>query len=353
MSDDRASKWGSRLQTALPYLIGLGVVVALVIAVNPQRFAEAASRFNPIYAPIVAAFSFGYYLLQGVRWQPLLLAVGTKLRLRDTIVLNFAGQAAGLLPGGELTRAVLVSEVAHVKVGATIATITVQELIYTVLLIAAAVPGALHHTLAAVGVSIALAGVLAITGILTVQPVFEKVVALVRRLPVIHRFVPELVELQRDTVSLLRRWDTLSWSAVSALQAVGTITMFWLVIQAIDPGRVSWPNAAFAYTVASIAGALSLGPGGLGGFEAAGVGMLIVVGVPFQIAVAATVLQRAADKGLGTVYGSVAYLYARQHYGLKQARVIRHGQRRGRSPAGCPDSPESGLPQLPGTSRRS
>jgi len=353
VSDARASKWGSRLQTALPYLIGLGVVVALVIAVNPQRFVEAASRFNPIYAPIVAAFSFGYYLLQGVRWQPLLLAVGTKLRLRDTIVLNFAGQAAGLLPGGELTRAVLVSEVAHVKVGATIATITVQELIYTVLLIAAAVPGALHHTLAAVGVSIALAGVLAITGILTVQPVFEKVVALVRRLPVIHRFVPDLVDLQRDTVSLLRRWDTLSWSAVSALQAVGTITMFWLVIQAIDPGRVSWPNAAFAYTVASIAGALSLGPGGLGGFEAAGVGMLIVVGVPFQIAVAATVLQRAADKGLGTVYGSVAYVYARQHYGLKRARVIRHGQRRGRPPAGRPDTPESGLPQMPGTSRHS
>jgi uncharacterized protein (TIRG00374 family) len=318
------------------------VVIALVLAVDPERFADAARRFNPVYAPIVAAFSFGYYLLQGVRWQPLLLAVGAKLRLRDTIVLNFAGQSAGLLPGGELTRAVLVSEVTNVEVGATIASITVQELIYTVLLIAAAVPGALHHTVAAIGVSIALAGVLTITGILTLQPVFQRVVALVQRLPFLRRFVPDVIELQRDTVSLLRRWDTLSWSAVSAVQAVGTITMFWLVIQAIDPGRVSWPNAAFAYAVASIAGAISLGPGGLGGFEAAGVGMLIVVGVPFQIAVAATVLQRAADKGLGTIYGSVAYVYARQHYGLKQARLIRHGQRRGRLPDRQQGDPEPG-----------
>ncbi|HVB13938.1 MAG TPA: lysylphosphatidylglycerol synthase transmembrane domain-containing protein [Candidatus Dormibacteraeota bacterium] len=332
MTGDKKVNWLARLKTALPYLVGIGIVIALVLAVNPQRFALAASRFNPVYAPVVAAFSFGYYLLQGVRWQPLLLAVGARLRLRDTIVLNFAGQAAGLLPGGELTRAVLVSEVAHVEVGATIATITVQELIYTVLLIAAAVPGALHHTIAAVGVSIALAGVLAITGILTVQPIFARLVAVVRRLPLLRRFVPDVLELQRDTVSLLRRWDTLYWSSLSAVQAVGTITMFWLVIQAIDPGQVSWPNAAFAYTVASIAGALSLGPGGLGGFEAAGVGMLLVVGVPFQIAVAATVLQRAADKGLGTVYGSAAYLYARQHYGLKAAQVIRHGQRRGRPP---------------------
>jgi len=323
------SKWWHRIRTALPYLLAAGVVVALVLAVNPERFGSAASRFDPIYAPAVAALSFSYYLVQGIRWQPLLLAIGARLRLRDTVILNFAGQAAGLLPGGELTRAVLVSEVARVQVGGAIATITVQELIYTVLLIAAAVPGSLHHLVAAIGVATALAGVLAVTAVLTLQPVFDRVLKLVRRLPLLRRFEPDLSELQRDTVALLRRWDTLYWSALSALQAVGTITMFWLVIQAIDPGRVSWPDAAFAYAVASIAGVLSLGPGGLGGFEAAGVGMLIVVGLPFQIAVAATVLQRAADKGLATIYGGAAYLYARHHYDLKQARVIRHGERRG------------------------
>jgi hypothetical protein len=58
--------------------------------------------------------------------------------------------------------------------------------------------------------------------------------------------------------------------------------------------------------------------------------MLIVVGVPFQIAVAATILQRVADKGLATVYGGVAYFYARRHYQLKNARIVRHGQQRNR-----------------------
>jgi uncharacterized protein (TIRG00374 family) len=339
VSEDGTRTWWRRVRSAVPYLLGLGVVVALVIAVSPQAFATAARRFDPVYAPIVAGLSFSYYCLQGVRWQPLLRAVGANLSLRDTVVLNFSGQVVGLLPGGELARAVLASEVAKVEVGAAIATITVQELIYTVLLIAAAVPGALHHTVAAVGVSIALAGIIAISAILTIAPLFERVLALVRKIPVVKRFAPDVSELQKDTVGLLRRWDTLSWSAISAVQAVGTITMFWLVIQAIDPGRVSWPNAAFAYTVASIAGAISMGPGGLGGFEAAGVGMLIVVGVPFEIAVAATVLQRAADKGLGTLYGCVAYAYARQHFDLKHARVVRHGQRRVRRPDGPEDVP--------------
>jgi len=322
--------WRAKLRSGLPYLLGLGVIIALVLAVNPSHFAFAASRFNPVYAPLVAALSFSYYLLQGIRWQPLLRAVGARLHLRDTLVLNFAGQAAGLLPAGELTRAVLVSEVAKVEVGKATATITVQELIFTVLLIAAAVPGAFQRTIAAIGVSLALLVILAVTAILTVRQLFERIAAAVHKVPMLRRFVPDLMQLQQETVDLLRRWDTLYWSPVSALQVAVTITMFWLVIQALDPGRVSWGTAAFAYGVAGVAGALSLGPGGLGGFEAAGVLMLVVVGVPFQIAVAATVLQRVADKGLATVYGGIAYVYARRHYELKNAHVVRRGQRRNR-----------------------
>lgn len=320
--------WRARLRSGLPYVLGVGVIIALVLVVNPSRFAFAASRFDPIYAPLVGALSLIYYLLQGIRWQPLLRAVGVRLRLRDTLVLNFAGQAAGLLPAGELTRAVLVSEVAKVEVGKTTATITVQELIYTVLLIAAAVPGAFQRTIAAIGVSLALVVIIALTAILTLRRLFEKIAAGVAKVRLLRRFVPDLMELQRQTVNLLRRWDTLYWTPLSALQVAVTITMFWLVIQALDPGRVSWATAAFAYAVAGVAGALSLGPGGLGGFEAAGVGMLIVVGVPFQIGVAATVLQRTADKGLATVYGGIFYIYARRHYQLKNARVVRHGRRR-------------------------
>ncbi|MGA7088349.1 MAG: lysylphosphatidylglycerol synthase transmembrane domain-containing protein [Candidatus Dormiibacterota bacterium] len=325
--------WRARLRSGLPYVLGMGVIIALVLAVNPSRFAFAASRFDPVYAPLVAALSLSYYLLQGIRWQPLLRAVGVRLRLRDTLVLNFAGQAAGLLPAGELTRAVLVSEVAKVEVGKATATITVQELIYTVLLIAAAVPGAFQRTIAAIGVSLALVVVIAVTAVLTLHRLFEKIAAGVAKVPLLRRFVPDLLELQRQTVNLLRRWDTLYWTPLSALQVAVTITMFWLVIQALDPGRVSWATAAFAYGVAGVAGALSLGPGGLGGFEAAGVGMLIVVGVPFQIAVAATVLQRIADKGLATGYGAIFYIYARRHYQLKNARVVRHQRRRTHGPS--------------------
>jgi uncharacterized protein (TIRG00374 family) len=308
----------------------LAVLLGLVAAVSPQRFATAAERFDPVYAPVLAALCLSYYILQGVRWRPLLRAVGSRLPLGDTVLLSVAGQSTGLLPGGELTRAVLVSEVARVEIGATIATITVQELIYTVLIIAAAVPGALRHSFAAVGVVIALVGVVAITVILTVEVVFQRVLATVNRVPIVQRYSPDVQEIHRDTVALLRSRETLRWSLVSALQALITISMFWVVVRAIDPGQLSWPDAAFVYAVAHLAGAVSLLPGGLGGFEAAAVGMLVALGFPFGIAVAAALLQRVGDKGLGSVYGTAAYLVARRRYDLSHVKLVRHGQKKRR-----------------------
>jgi len=322
----RCTRWWPRLRALAPWVGALAVLLGLVLAVRPQRFAAAAERFDPVYAPVVAALCLAYYVLQGVRWRPLLRAVGSRLPLGDTVLLNLAGQSTGLLPGGEVTRAVLVSEVARVEIGATIATITVQELIYTVLIIAAAVPGALRHSFAAVGVVIALVGVVAITVILTVEVVFQRVLAIVNRVPIVGRYSPDIQEIHWDTVTLLRSRETVRWSLVSALQALITISMFWVVVRAIDPGQLSWPDAAFVYAVAHLAGAVSLLPGGLGGFEAAAVGMLVALGFPFGISVAAALLQRAGDKGLGTVYGTVAYLVARRRYDLSHVKLVRHGQ---------------------------
>jgi uncharacterized protein (TIRG00374 family) len=318
-------RWGRPL---LPYALALGTIVALLVAVSPQSFARAVSGFDRRWALPVVALSLLYYVGQGVRWQPLLCAVGMRLPLRDTVLLNLAGQSTGLLPAGEFTRAVLVSKVSGGEVGAAIATITVQELIYSVIIIGAAVPGALQHRYAAVGVLVAFAGVLAVTVILTVGPVFDAVLRVVRRIPGLRRLAGDIADLQRGTVMLLRRWDTLTWSAVSLLQALTTITMFWMVLHAIAPGTLSWSDAAFAYAVGHIAGALALGPGGLGGFEAATVGMLVGVGVPFGVAVAGSLLQRVADKGLGTLFGTVAFLVSRRRFHLEESRVVHHRHRR-------------------------
>lgn len=313
-----------KLRPLVPYLLALAVLGALVLLASPGRFAAAAQRFDFRFAPLLALLSLGYYLLQGVRWHPLLRDLGARTSLGTTVLLNLAGQSAGLLPGGELLRAALASEVMRVDLGRAVASITVQELIYTLLITATAVPASLSHPLAAFGVLASVAALGTVLTILEVEPAFGFVAGLVERVPLARRFHGDLVALREGAVGLIGRWDTLTWSVVSVLQVLSTVTMFWLVLQAVDPGRVGYPEAALVYAVAHLAGALSFSPGGLGGFEAVAVGLLLAAGVPLQVAVAAAVFQRLADKGLGSGYGAVAYFWARRRYHLERRRV-RHG----------------------------
>src|SRR6202022_5129960 len=100
---------------------------------------------------------------------------------------------------------------------------------------------------------------------------------------------------QKDPVRLLRRPDTYAWSIISVVGALVSITLFWLVVDSISPGVLSWRTAAFVYAVSHVVGAISLIPGGLGAYEASTVGLLVASGVAGGISAAAALPHRAAD----------------------------------------------------------
>jgi uncharacterized protein (TIRG00374 family) len=303
-----------RLRALVPFCIGLAALAALIVAVNPRQMGTDAQRFSLIAVPFVVVLSLSYYVLQGVRWHFLLRSVGVKLKLGDTVLLNVAGQATGLLPLGELTRALLVSEATGVDLGTAVATITVQELIYTLLIIAAAVPGAFEHRAWASAVVVALLFTIAVFAILTIRRLFNAVHRLVTRVPVLRRFSNDIEELHRETVVLLRRPETYTWSVLSVFGALIAVTLFWLVVHSIAPGLLSWPEAAFVYAVSHVAGAVSFIPGGLGAYEASIAGLLVASGASIQVGATIAILHRGADKGLATVVGMVAYAIARRRH---------------------------------------
>lgn len=305
-----------------PFLVGLAALVALVLAVNPSQLGHAIRGFSVAAIPAVLVLSISYYLFQGIRWYFLLRDDGVDIGMRDTVLLNLAGQSAALLPLGELTRALLVAEASRAALGSVVATVTIQELTYTLILIAAAVPGAFEYHAAIAPVLAALAATAAVFVILTVPPVFQAVRAVVSHTPMLGRLLHDVDRLQRDTVVLLRRPSTWTWSVISAVDALIAITLFWLVVHALAPGVVSWRAAAFVYAVSHVAGAISLIPGGLGAYEASVAGLLVAAGADLDVAAAAALIHRCADKGVNTLTGIVAYLVARRRLRLGRLRSV-------------------------------
>ncbi len=296
------------LRRVLTGVIGLAGIAAVVVFLDPAKVGSALEHFQlALIAPIVL-LSVLVYILQGVRWHYLLTDVGTKLRLRDTILINLAGQTiTAIVPLGDLTRAAFASTADGTDFGTVAATVTVQELSYMLWLILAALPAilALGYGLAAV-IPVAL-GIALIVIVLTVSPVFCRFHNLVAHIPFLNKLLPAIDELQQETSTLLHRGDALALSVLDAARVVVAVTTFWLVLQGLEPGQVGWWQAAFVLALATIGGAVSLIPGGVGANEASVAALLIFLGFPSGSAGAAAIIQRGLMTGLSLVLGFAAY----------------------------------------------
>ena len=336
----RAGELRSRLSrhhllTWLAGAVGLAGIAALILVIDPAKLGSALAHFNLLLIPAIVAASLGYYVLQGVRWQFLLRAVGARLPMVETVLLNLAGQVTTLLPLGELTRVVLAARAARVPFSDVLATVTVQELIYGLLLVVVAVPGLFEFHLSPVIPAAALLVALLALAVLTVPPIFCGLHGLMARILGLRRLLDPLDELRAGTAGLLHRPNTIGWSLISLAQVALMTTVFYLVVRALDPGALTWPEAASVYAVASIAGAISLIPGGLGASEATFAGLLIVVGLSPAEATAVALMQRMADQGVATVSGLVAFLIARRRYHIGSLFTLQPG--RGERRDGLPE----------------
>ena len=300
------------LRSAIPPAIGVAAIAALVLAIDPRSFGLAVQRFNVLLLPVIVAVSIGYYIVQGIRWHFLLVDVGVRLRLRDTVLLTVAGQATSLLPLGELTRAVFVAEAAKAEFGAAVAAETVQELLYMFVLLLFAIPGLLAIPHAWGGIVAVLIFIVGVLAALTWCPLYRWLRLAVARTPLLKRVLHQVDEVHNDLTLLMRKPGTIGWSWLSALQAAAMISTLWLVAQAVAPGQLSWQNAALVFAVSSVAGLLSLIPGGIGAYEGSIIGLLVGLGINPGVAAAIAVLQRLSSQGIATAVGFVAYAVARR-----------------------------------------
>jgi uncharacterized protein (TIRG00374 family) len=302
-----------RLPAAFKHLlqgaVGLAAIAGVVLFLNPSHVGAALTHFQlGLIAPVIL-LSVLVYLLQGIRWHFLLRDVGVRLPLRDTVLVNLAGQTiTAIVPLGDLTRAAFASTAGEADFGVVAATVTVQELSYTLLLILSALPAVLalgYGLTALVPVVLVIA---AIVVVLTVSPVFCVLHDLLARIPFLNRVLPAIDDLQHETAALLHRPDALALSVLDAARVVVAVTAFWLVVEALEPGRIGWWQAAFVLALSTIGGAVSLIPGGVGANEASVAALLIFLGLDYGGAGAAAVIQRALVTGLSLGLGFASYL---------------------------------------------
>jgi uncharacterized protein (TIRG00374 family) len=323
----------------LPVLAGFGGVAGLVLVVNPRSVAAALTGFDVWALLPVLALAAVFYLLQGLRWHFLLRGVGVAGSVSEHQLINLAGQTmTAVMPLGDLTRALLASKRSGVAFGATAATVTIQELTFSLLVVVAAAPGLVRLPGGYLWMVAVLVGIAAVIAILTVPRLFQATRRTAAATPGLRRFSADIETLHHEACRLLRRPDVLAGSLLDLGRVMVATASLLFVLRGLHIASLGWWDVALVFAVSSVGGALSLLPGGVGANEASVVGVLLALGVSPAAAAAVALVQRLSLTALPTVGGALAYLALRRRSAELRGVKTRGAEHKGNTsiPSGAP-----------------
>jgi glycosyltransferase 2 family protein len=288
-------------------MLSLAILVGMIVFASrrseSKQFAEIIRHAKPNWLLAAVVLQLGTYVSSAMVLKLGLNRSNAKVPLHSLLPLGFMKLAADqVLPTGGVTGTVFVVhalEKRKIRVSVSTAAVVVGLLGYhaaNAFSILSAVTilwvrGDLHK-----GVLLPVTIVSVVTAIIPVVLIWlarggaRKTGGWVRRLPGVKQLLDAIASAPRSTLEdgRLFAYDALLQFSIIALDAATLYVLFLSLGQAVDIKTVF-----AAFVLASLAGAISLLPGGVGPFEAGSVAVFGWLGVPFALAVSGTLLYRA------------------------------------------------------------
>lgn len=308
--------WKLSLSLLCLVVMVLGLMLAAGADFDYAELRSLFARLGPGLVAVLLLLSCVNFLLRALRWHFFTRRLGLAIGMGDSLAYYLAGFSLGLTPGrmGEIIRLWLINRDHHISYHRSMPVLIadrVNDLMVIVLLALGAGMMSKAGSLAYVVPALLL---LCVANIALRHP--SGLLALVNALYAITRRGRRLFAAARRTLRTGREMFSLrNASLASVLSVVAWLAeclAFYLLLSALD-AEVSLALASFIYTFATLLGALSFLPGGLGGFELSAVILLSAQGVDPGLAVFATSVIRLSTLSFSVALGSLflAYLLSR------------------------------------------
>ncbi len=255
----------------------------------------ALLRARPSLVAAAVALHLAGLLITGERWRIVVSALGARLTLARTTLINLAGifvrnatPTSGL--GGDASRVALLrmDGVPMAEAAASFAYVRLAELPSLLLLIAVSVPVAVARVTASawwIAIAVAALGLAA----------WLRRDALQRGLTALEPY------LQRIRIAPSALTAAVGWATLAQVEPV-----FRLMAVAAAFGMTLSLQASMTVTALAIAGGLVPTIGSIGPIDGALVAGLMMFGASTQTAIAITIVERAISYGVSTALGAAA-----------------------------------------------
>ena len=299
------------------------VVTVMTLVADARELATELSDFTWwLFAPVIA-LSLWNYGLRFIKWQYFLDIIGVpEISTRESARIFLAGFAMVLTPGkvGEYIKAVYVRRKTGYPADRVASIITAERGTDAIAMAILALIGATQYSYGRGLLAVVVIGAAGIVVVLQRPALFDPVLNWLQRFSLVRSSTHHITAFL-DASSQLFSAPVLSRAVgMSIVSWAGECVAFFLILVGLglQPTGELLLLATFILAVSSLAGGISLLPGGLGVADASVAGMLLLLvsddALTRSVAIAATLLIRFATLWFAVIIGFVSlFSLEREH----------------------------------------
>ena len=277
---------------------------------------EHVASFNWLVFFAALGLAFGNYMIRFAKWEYYLRLIGVRLGRAESLGVFLSSFLLTVTPGkiGEVVKSVFLKKSRGIPVSVTAPIVLAERLTDLIALMCLALIGISTYRYGVEALAASAALVALGLAILSVPKVSLGMIAVCERLPVIGRVAPKLRTAYGSMRTLIAPLPLVFATIISIAAWSLECIAFFLVIRGFQDADPELLAATFLYAVATILGAISFLPGGLGVTEGSMAVLLEELGLMSDqaSAVAATCLIRLATLWFAVLVGLVAFLWYRR-----------------------------------------
>ena len=287
----------------------MAVYTAIVLLSDVSRVIDAVSRISFYWIPLFLSLSLVNYTLRFLKWQYFLKRVDVHIPSPESMSVFVAGFSMTVSPGklGELLKCYLLKERRAIPVSRTSPVVVAERVTDLISMIFIAIIGLLlvEHKGAMIAVGGGIVFVVAVMTFLLWNSAFSFLTNLLCRIKPVtkhrdsferfHMNCSALLDLKSMMISV--PLGVLSWGAEAMVLCLVSMSL------GIEPG-LSVGLALLAHSAGTIAGAISMIPGGLGLTEIT-IGAILISVMPEVDAAVTTIIMRFATLWFAVLLGVI------------------------------------------------
>jgi uncharacterized protein (TIRG00374 family) len=293
-----------RKRLAVTIILGVGVFLGLALYADVGDVARTFADFNWSYVPLILLLTLLNYFLRFCKWDFFLRRIGVRLRARDSLAIFLSGLTMAVTPArlGEVFKSYLLKRTNGTEMSRSVPIVfaeRVTDLLGMLTLAAISFSAVQYGEGFLIAVVVLL---LALIVVLKSRRVSGILLAATRAVSLLNGLTASLKMAFKSAQTLMGLRNLAIATGISIVSAGVQCLAMYVVLKGFG-ADASLMLSIFVFSFSSLAGSVSMIPGGLVAAEGTMTGLLLLADVSKAVAVGATMVIRRGTLWLGIAIG--------------------------------------------------